>query len=177
MQDHIVAGSVWRALALTALAWLSMLGVDFLLHGGLLAALYLQSSPFLVSPATAFALIPVGYLALLLFAMLLVWLMTRQQVAGWRPGALFGLAVGALTAGAFVLGLFSISTASMSLLAGWFAGQTAELAIAGAVVGSGLAGVRLRRLVAVVVGLVVLCVITTLLLQSVGLAPAIHISA
>jgi hypothetical protein len=162
-------------MALTFLAWLSMLGVDFLVHGGLLAGLYSQSSPFLLPPTTAFTLIPVGYLSLLLLAVLLTWLMIRLQVAGWRAGALFGLALGGLMWGAIVLGLLSISTAGVSLLAGWLVGQTVELGIAGALVGSGLGGRRLRRLMGVAVGLVVLCATATILLQSLGVVPTIRL--
>ena len=112
MPAGFVTPSKGRVVALTLIAWLSMLGVDFLLHAGLLADLYRHPSPFLVSPATAFALIPVGYLSFLLLAVLLVWLLLRLRLAGWRAGALFGLEVGGLTWGAFVLGLLSISTAS-----------------------------------------------------------------
>jgi hypothetical protein len=67
-----------------------MLGFDFLLHAGLLAGLYLQPSPFLLPPVTALALIPAGYLSFLLLAVLLVWLMRRLKLAGWRAGAIFG---------------------------------------------------------------------------------------
>ena len=44
--------------------------------------------------------------------------------------------------------------------------RTVELAIAGAVVGSGLAGTRVWRLLWVVVGLVAVCVIATIILHS-----------
>ncbi len=175
MPAGIVPPSKRRVVALTLIAWFSMLGVDFLMHAGLLADLYRHPSPFLVSPATAFALIPVGYLSFLLLAVLLVWLLLRLRLAGWLAGALFGLELGGLTWGAFVLGLLSISTASVPLLLGWFLGQTVELAIAGAVVGSGLAGRRIWRLFWVVAGLVVLCVLATILLQSFGVTPSIRL--
>lgn len=161
---------------LTFIAWLSMLGFDFLLHASLLAELYLQPSPFLLPPLTAFALIPVGYLSFLLLAVLLAWLMMRLKLEGWRQGALFGLKLGGLTWGAFVLGLFSISTASLSLLMGWFIGQTLELALAGAVIGSGLAGMRLRRLFGVVILFVLLSIIATIILQSLGVVPTMRIA-
>jgi hypothetical protein len=161
---------------LTLIAWLSMLGFDFLLHAGLLAGLYLQPSPFLLPPLTALKLIPLGYLSFLLLSILLAWLMIRLKLAGWRQGAVFGLELGALTWGAFVLGLLSISTASLSLLFGWFIGQTLELVVAGAVMGSGLAGTRLRRLFGVVIIFVVLSVITVIILQSLGLVPITRIS-
>ena len=165
-----------HVLLLTFIAWLSMLGFDFLLHAGLLAALYLQPSPFLLPQATAFALIPVGYLSFLLLAVLLVWLMIRLKLTGRRQGALFGLELGGLAWGAFILGLLSVSTASVALLIGWFVGQTLELAIAGAVVGSGLAGMGLRRLLGVVIVFVLLSIVTTIILQSVGVVSTTHIS-
>lgn len=73
-----------------------MISFGFLLHAGHLAGLYLQPSPFLVPPLTAFRLIPVGYLSFLLFAVLLVWLMLRLNLTGWRAGAIFGLKLGGL---------------------------------------------------------------------------------
>ena len=176
MQPESMTHSKQHILLLTIIAWLAMLGFDFLLHAGLLAKIYLQPSPFLLPPLTAFALIPVGYLSFLLLAVLLVWLMLRLKLAGWRDGAVFGLKLGALTWGAFVLGLFSISTASSALLIGWFIGQVLELAIAGAVVGSGLAGTRLRRLFGVVIVFVLLSVITVIILQSLGVVPTTRIA-
>jgi hypothetical protein len=155
-------------LLLTFIAWLSMIGFDFFLHAGLLAGLYRQPSPFLLPPLTAFKFIPVGYLSFLLLAALLVWLMIRLKLSGWREGAVFGLKLGGLTWGAFVLGLLSISTASFTLLIGWFIGQTLELSLAGAVVGSGLAGMRLRGLFGVVIAFVLLSVVATVILQSLG---------
>jgi hypothetical protein len=164
-----------HVLFLTFIAWLSMLGFDFLLHAGLLAKLYLQPSPFLLPPLTALKLIPVGYLSFLLLAILLVWLMIRLNLAGWRQGAIFGLELGGLTWGAFVLGLGSVSTASFALLIAWFIGQTLELTIAGTVVGSGLAGMRLWRLFGVVIILVLVSVIITIILQSLGVVPTTRI--
>jgi hypothetical protein len=102
--------------------------------------------------------------------------MIRLKLAGGRQGALFGLELGGLIWGAFVLGLLSISTANVSLLIGWFVGQSLELAIAGAVIGSGLAGVRLRRLFVVVIVFVLLSIVTTIILQSVGVVPTTRIS-
>ena len=176
MQTGFMTHSKRHLLLLTFMAWLSMLGLDFLWHAGLLAELYLQPSPFLLPPLTAFTFIPVGYLSFLLLAVLLVWLMIRLKLTGWRAGAVFGLKLGGLTWGAFVLGLLSISTASFTLLMGWFIGQTLELALAGAVAGSGLAGMRLRRLFGVVIVFVLLSVITTIILQSLGVVPTTRIA-
>jgi hypothetical protein len=176
MQPRSMAYSKRHVLFLTLMAWLTMLGFDFLWHGGFLATLYLQPSPFLLPLQTSFTLIPIGYLSFLLLAVLLVWLMRRLNLAGWRNGAVFGLELGGLTWGAFLLGLLSISTASVVLLMGWYIGQTLELAIAGAVVGSGLAGMRLRRLFGVVIAIVLLSVIITIVLQSLGVVPTARIS-
>ena len=62
-----------QLISLTLIAWLAMLGFDFFLHAGLLAGLYVEPSPFLLPPLSAFALIPVGYAAFLLSSVLLVW--------------------------------------------------------------------------------------------------------
>lgn len=159
--NAIMTYSMRHVLLLTVIAWLAMLDFDFFLHAGVLAGLYLQPSPFLLPPMTAFTLIPVGYLSFLLLAVLLIWLMIRLKLVGWRQGATLGLELGGLTWGAFVLGLLSISTASFTLLIAWLIGQTLELAIAGAVVGSGLAGMGLRRLFGVVIVCVVLSVMIT----------------
>ncbi|MFC2028577.1 hypothetical protein ACFLTX_01495 [Chloroflexota bacterium] len=131
---------------LVLLAWLSMIGFDFFLHAGILAPLYSLESPFLLPLEQAFALIPVGYLSFLGLAILLVWLMIRQNIRGWKKGAIFGILLGLLAWGSLILGLYSIATASPALLLGWFLGQTAELGIAGAVAGFGLEKEKLGRL-------------------------------
>jgi hypothetical protein len=161
-----------RLVALTALVWLSMIAVDFFLHAGLLAPLYAQSSPFLLLPEKAFALIPIGYLSFALVAVLIIWIASSLKVAGTRPGFLFGIKLGTLIWGALGLGLSSISTASAALLLGWFAGQTLEMGIGGAVAGYGFQATRLRPLALRVALLLLVSVILTLLLQSLGLAPA-----
>lgn len=172
MHQEAATNSLRHLSVITLLSWLSMLGFDFFLHGGLLARLYLQPSPFLLPPAKAFRLIPFGYLSFLLLAVLLLWLMVRLKIVGWREGSGFGLKLGGLIWGVFVLGLLSISTADFALLAGWFFGQTLELGIAGAVAGSGLAGKSLTRLFATVLTFVLSSVIVTVVLQTLGLAPA-----
>lgn len=164
-----------RMAQIIAVCWLLMLGMDFFLHGGLLAALYLGPSSFLLSPKQAFALIPLGYLAFLLLAALLVWLMTRLRIAGAQDGFVFGLKLGVLVWGAEVLGLASISTADSLLLAGWFVGQSIELAFAGAVAGMALAGTRLSRLFVLVLLTGLGLAVITIVLQSLGLAPAVRI--
>ena len=148
-------------------------GTDgFAWHGCVLARLYVEPIPFLLPPERAFALIPVGYPSFLGLTILLVWLMARLGIQGWRRGAVFGLKLGALTWGSLVLGLLSVSTASPALLIGWFLGQTTELGIAGMVAGSGFARVRLSRLSFQVLALVIGAFVLTVLLQALGLAPA-----
>jgi hypothetical protein len=166
--------SLRALLLLTVLGWLSMISFDFFLHAGVLARLYLTKSPFLLPATTAFRLIPLGYLSFLILALLLAWLMTRLQMKGGWPGAVFGLQLGGAIWGAVVLGLFSISTAAPSLLLGWFVGQTIELSIGGAVIGSGLAGTSLRRLGVLVLVLLLIWVLLTIGLQALGLAPAVR---
>jgi hypothetical protein len=165
----------FRRVALTTLlTWLSMLGVDFLLHGGLLARFYVQPSPF---PSTSRSILPPDPCGLRLVSSprRLVGLAhgeaKHERVAG---GPFLRVDTGALVWGALVLGLLSISTASLGLLAGWWFGQTAEMAVGGMIAGSCLAGARLGRMFLVVVAILVVCVAITILLQSTGLAPTIR---
>jgi hypothetical protein len=161
-----------RRILVAALAWLAMLGFDFLLHAGVLSRLYTQSSPFLLPPERAFTLIPLGYASFILLAISLVWLAPQLRIRSSSGGFIFGLRLGALVWGALVLGLASISTASSSLLLAWFIGQTLELGMAGAVVGSALGGMGMRALTVRVLVLVVAAFALTVALQSLGLAPA-----
>jgi hypothetical protein len=147
-----------------------MLGFDFFLHAGLLAGLYLRPSPFLLPPARAFRLIPLGYVSFLLMAVLLTWMMDKLEIVGKRRGLVFGLKFGGMVWGAFVLGLMSISTADVALLLGWLIGQALELGIAGAVVGGGLYGEHLKRVFMAVITFTMLSVIITILYQNMVLA-------
>jgi hypothetical protein len=174
MPDSKTSPTTGKVVKLTLLGWLSMLGFDFFLHAGLLARLYAEQSPFLLPPDRAFALIPVGYLSFLVLAGMLAWLLMRLGIRDWREGAAFGLKLGVLIWGAFVLGLLSISTAAPSLLVGWFFGQTAEVGIAGMVVGSGLAQARLVPLLIKVLIFVIAAFLVTVAMQSFGFAPAIR---
>ncbi len=164
-----------RIIGLGALGWMSMLGIDFFLHAGLLAKLYAQTSPFLLPLEDAFRLIPIGYLSFLLLDVLLLWLMKRLEIAGWQRGLSFGLTIGGLIWGAMTLGLLSISTASPGLMLGWFAGQSVELGVAGAVIGSGLSGTPLRKILGRVIVLILVLVVATIIMQNTGLAPAVVI--
>ncbi len=155
-----------------ALAWIAMIGVDLSLHAGLLAPLYDWNSPFLISPGDAFLRIPVGYLSFLVLAAALAWLLTRLEIRNGRSGALVAGGLGAVIWGALVLGLWSISTADVSLLAGWWIGQTAELAVGGLVIGAILGGMRIRSVAWRVGALLVAGAVVAVVLQSIGYATA-----
>jgi hypothetical protein len=163
-----VAGSVGAA-------WMLSLGFDVFLHAGLLARLYVEPSPFLLRPEEAFQRIPLGYLAFLAFTLALYWLLDRLGIRGAIAGLRYGVAAGAVVWGAFAVGLYSISTASIPLLAGWWAGQTTELGLVGAVLGAAANGVPLKRIWAAVAGAVVACIAGTIVLQSLGLAPSMKL--
>lgn len=172
MAEKDAIRSSGRLVSIGLLTWLSMLGVDFFLHAGLLAGLYTRSSPFLLSTEDAFRLIPVGYFSFLLLATLLLWLMLKLGMAGWRSGLQFGLQLGLLVWGALVLGLASISTADLDLLTGWWLGQTIEMGIGGAVAGHGLQSERLGRLTLTVIGMVLFLILVAIAFQNLGLGPA-----
>jgi hypothetical protein len=170
--EKAVRPSFARQFHIAVVSWVSMLGTDLLLHAGLLSSLYSRPSPFLLEPAAAFALIPLGYLSFFILAALLTGLAVRLGVDSWRHGLLFGTGLGASIWAALVLGLASISTAPWDLLGGWFLGQTVELGVAGAVVGAFLQGIRPRRLWLYVVVWCVLAFLVTVLLQNLGWAAA-----
>jgi hypothetical protein len=161
-----------RFVQLTLLVWFAMMGIDFFLHGGVFAAVYVQDSPFLLSAMESFRRIPFGYLALLVTAGLLVWIVEQASARGWRRGLIIGLSLGVVMGFSSTLGLYSISTAGARLLVAWFIAQVIEIAIAGAIIGQGLLVPSLRGLtLAVVIGFIVLFV-GTIMMQSIGLVPS-----
>lgn len=164
-----------RYVQLWLLVWVAMIGVDFFIHGGVFAALYVQDSPFLLPAMEAFRRIPIGYLSILATAGLLVWILDQAAARGWRKGLVMGLCLGAVMGVSSAFALYSISTARPQLLAAWFVVQVVEMAIAGAIIGQGLLVHSLRRLTfAVVIGFILLFAIT-IALQSAGLAPSVRI--
>lgn len=156
-------------------AWFLSLGFDLFLHAGLLAQLYTEPSPFLLQAEVAFRRIPLGYASFLVLAVALYWLLLRLGVRGVASGFAHGLVLGGAVWGALVLGLYSISTASMPLLLGWWAGQAVELGLAGAVLGGATGGVSLKRIWLIVALAVTSSIAVTILLQSLGLAPAMKL--
>lgn len=160
----------------TLLGWIAMLGIDYLLHGGILAGWYARPDPFLLDAPEAFNRIPLAYVGLLILAAFVAWLYDRLDTWGGGPGYRMGLVLGGVLWGAWLLGLASITTAPVPLLLGWFVGQALELGVAGAVIGSARSRDRLAPLWGRVIGLLVACVIITIILQSTGVAPSLHIS-
>ena len=168
-EEDLSSTSVTRKkyVQLILLVWFAMIGVDFFLHGGLLAPTYTQESPFLLSAMDSFRRIPLGYLALLVSAGFLVWFFIRAAVEGWRKGLLTGTIIGLLMGLSLVLGLYSISTASLKFLTGWFISQVLEMGIAGAIIGQGLVEHSLRGLTFVVIVGFMLLLIATIVIQNI----------
>ena len=166
------SGGSARPIFSVAAAWVLCIGFDLFFHAGLIARLYLEPSPFLLPPEVAFRRIPLGYLTFLGLTLGLFWLLSRLNVKGVLAGFRYGVVTGAVVWGILSLGLYSISTASPPLLAAWWFGQTVELGLAGAVLGAAAHGVPLGRIWAMVAATVVVLVLATITLQSLGLAPA-----
>ena len=164
-----------RAVQTVLAAWLLMLGFDVFLHAGVLARLYTGTSPFLLPADEAFRRIPLGYAAFLVLAVALYWILVRLDIRDWLGGLRFGLVAGLVVWGALSLGLYSISTAEFGLLVGWWLGQAFELGLAGAVIGRSLEGVTMRGLYTKVGLAVFLMIVAVVLLQSLGLAPAMEV--
>lgn len=168
--------SIRRLIGATLLAWIAVLGFDFLLHGGLLAKLYTEPSPFLLPPEDAFRLIPLGYASFLVFQIFLVWLLVRLDIQGAKSGLIMGLKVGTMIWGAMILGLLSISTASINLMMGWWIGQTIEAGIGSMIAVIGLETTRPWRTLLYVILFLIIMVIVTVILQSTGFAPTVRIA-
>lgn len=160
-----------RMIAVTLLAWIAVIGFDFFLHGALLARLYLEPTPFLLSAEEMFRRIPIGYLSFLIAVTLIAWLASRLGIRDAAEGLIFGLKFGAAVWGSLALGLLSVTSAPTSLMVGWFIGQTAESGLAGMIIGVGLGARRLNKLTVRVIAFAVLMIAITIGLQSIGWAP------
>lgn len=168
MSNNLSNIKIQRLISIGFLSWLAMLGIDFFLHAGFLAGLYLQSTPFLLVPEEAFRLIPLGYSSLLLQMTLLLWLMVRLGVHTWREGAIFGGKLGLLLGSSMFLGLFSISTVTWQFLLGWMSAQIVELTVGGAVIGAGLMAERLKPILFRVIAVVIFLLALTITMQTLG---------
>ena len=157
-------------------AWFLSVGVDLFLHGGLLARLYVVPSGFVLPADQAFRRIPFGYLAFLVLTSALFWFCRRLDVRGVGAGWRHGFVIGIVGWGALALGLYSISTAGVPLLVGWWLGQAVELGAAGGVIGGLAAGVPFRRMLLWVTLIVFVLLVLTVALQSLGIAPAMRVA-
>jgi hypothetical protein len=164
-----------RLIQITALAWFAVIGLDFFLDAGLLARFYRWDLPGFLPPLKMFQFIPFGYAAFLLWTILLVWLMTRLSITGFRAGAIFGLKVGILLAAAGFFGQVSVFALPARMLLLWLVANTSIFTIAGAVTGAALAAQRLRPIARRVVALVLLCLVGGIVLQNIGPNPAAKI--
>ena len=162
-----------RRISIGFLSWVVVLGIDFFLHAGLLAGLYVQSTPFLLAREDAFRLIPLGYLSILLQTTLLLWLMLNLGIQAWKEGAVFGIKLSLLLGGSMFLGLLSISTLTWQFLLGWMFAQILEMAVAGTVNGAGLRAKSLKPIQFRVVAIVVLLLILTITIQTLGWVPTV----
>lgn len=165
-----------RAASAILAAWVLSLGIDIFLHAGVLAHLYREPSPFLLTAEQALRRIPIGYLAFLGLTVSLYWLLQQLRVRGAMAGFRLAAVAGAIVWGALALGLYSISTAPLPLLGGWWFGQTIELGTAGAVLGASASGARLGRIWKLVIAAVVACLIGIVVLQTLGLAPPMKVA-
>ncbi len=165
----------FHMLSAVGAAWVLALGFDVFLHAGVLAKLYRETSPFLLQPGEAFRRIPLGYLSFLVLILSLYWLFHRMDIRGVASGLRHGSIVGCVVWGALAVGMYSISTAGLALLVGWWIGQAIELGLAGAVLGAAANGGSLKRIWVVVVFAVIGCVVGTIVLQTLGLAPAMRV--
>ena len=164
-----------RSITTVLLAWFTMLGFDFFLHGGLLANFYFAENDFTISPLEAFRRIPIGYLGFLLFAIFLVWIVPLLNLDNWKQGFWLGSKLAAILWGGFLLGLISISRIPLNLAIAWFVGQTLEFGIGGAVVAEASTATSLRKITLAVFSFVVIAVATTIALQSAGIVPTLRI--
>ena len=157
-----------RIIRIVLLAWFAINGLDFFLNAGLLARFYRWDLPGFLPPLKMFQYIPLGYAAFLLWSILLVWLMNRLSVSGFRAGAIFGLKIGILLAAAGFCGQLSVFAFPVWMLLLWMVVNTLLITAGGAVVGASLAATRLRPLAFRVAALFLVCLVGGIVLQNIG---------
>lgn len=165
--------SLSRRLRGALLAWLAMLGLDFLLNGAVFASIYQQGGSFFLAPGEAFRRIPFGYLAFLILAIALVEIAIRLRLATFFDGARLGLALGGVLAVVWSLSLFSIATLEAMAALAFALIWLALVAVGSAVAASSLRRRSLSGLAFRVVAFDIACVATVIGLQSFGLVPTV----
>jgi len=165
-----------RRVAIAALAWLAMLGADLVLNAAVFARLYLAGAgDFMLPAGELFRRIPLGYAAFLILAALTVELAWRLRVRTAVGGLAFGLAFGGAVAGAWSLGLVSVSTIPLEYAITFAFVWMILVGVAGFVAGTALAGRSMRRLSIAVVVFAVACLVSVMVLQSSGLVPVVRL--
>jgi hypothetical protein len=162
-----------RRLRVALIVWLAMLGLDFVLGGGLFAGLYRDGGTFILAPADAFRRIPIGYLAFLIVAMTIVEITHRLSLSRMRDGIRFGVLAGAVFGGTWSLSLYSIATLSAGIALAFAVTWIVLITIGAAVAAAAVARTSLRGLVFRVIALDVVCVAVVITLQSAGVVPTV----
>jgi hypothetical protein len=168
-------GNISRRVRIALLAWLAMLGPDFLLNGALFAGMYQQGGTFFLAPGEAFRRIPIGYAAFLILAIALVEIADRLRVATFKDGIGIGLGIGGVLAAVWSLSLVSIATLDPLVALEFAVIWLALLLVGSAVAASGLGRPSLRRVALGVAGFDVLCVATVIALQSFGVVQTVEL--
>jgi hypothetical protein len=162
-----------KRLRVALVAWLAMLGLDFLLNGAIFARMYQDGGAFILAPAEAFRRIPLGYLAFLILAVGIVEIAYRLRVIGFAGGIRLGLAIGGVFGAAWGLSLYSIATLGAQVALVFAVIWLALFVLGSAVAAAGLSQTSLRGLVLRVAAFDVLCGVTVIALQSFGVVPTV----
>jgi hypothetical protein len=153
--------------------WLAMLGLDFLLNGALFARMYQGGGPFMLAPTEAFRRIPLGYLAFLILAVSIVEITYRLRVTRIADGIRIGLVIGGVFGATWGLSLYSIATLGALVALAFAVIWLALVVLGSAVAAAGLAQTSLRGLALRVAAFDVLCAVTVIALQSLGVVPTV----
>ena len=160
---------------LTAM-FLAALGVDFLVHAGILARYYVHPGPALLTTQQLVRRIPFGYASMLLTLVFELWLLSRMGVRSSKGGAWFGAVFGTVLGVAGAIGLFSLVPLGPNYLAMVAVSQIMEYTIAGALAGSSLASGRALRVVIIGFVTLVIGVAAGLAMQAATPVPALTAS-
>ena len=153
------------------LSWLGFIGFDLFLHAGLLAFLYHEDSPAILSPLDSFYRIPIGYLALFLYCMLLYWLIVLFNVTSTNEIIKFSALIGLFLSLISTFAQFSIININTLLLLGWGIGLIIEFILSGFIIALCLSGYPFKRLLIYVLLFDLVLFLVTVIMQSIGLAP------
>lgn len=152
-----------------------MLGLDFLLNGAVFAPMYQAGGGFMLAPAEAFRRIPLGYLAFLILAAAIVEIAYRLRVTRVAGGVRLGFVIGGALGALWSLSLLSIATLAIQVALAFAVIWLALSVLGSAVSAAGLTQDSLRGLMLRVVAFDVLCAVTVIALQSLGVVPTLKL--